>query len=83
MEENIQINSVIRWVGIVLCGLIVIVTVYSLFLPNKPPIVFYIGNIALLALFFPVCVLGYIPGKYMNKLPKFLVNVIKLDIKKL
>ena len=81
MEENVQINRFLRWVGIGLCVVIISITIISLFLADKPPVFFFFSNVAILALFLPVCVLGYIPGEVLDKLPKFLVNAIKLDFK--
>ncbi len=80
MEENIQINRLIRWAGIALCIVVIIITGLSLFSGNKIPIFVFFTNIGLLVLFLPICLLGYIPGSLLDRLPKFLVHWIKLDI---
>jgi len=81
MEENIKISRLFRWVGFGLCIVIIVVTGLSLFLDNKPPVSVFFGWIALLILFLPICIWGYIPGKVLDLLPKSLVKVIKLDFK--
>lgn len=79
MEENIQINRFIRWSGIALCIVIILITGLSLFSDNKMSIFEFFSNIGLLVLFLPTCILGYIPGYLLDRLPKFLVNLIKLE----
>ena len=79
MEENIQINRFIRWSGIALCVVIILITGLSIFSDNKMSIFEIFSNIGLLVLFLPTCILGYIPGSLLDRLPNFLVNLIKLE----
>ena len=79
MEEDIQINRIFRWVGVCLCIVIALVSIFSLLSDNQFPLFVSISNMALLALFLPICVIGYIPGRLLNMLPKNLIRAIKLD----
>jgi hypothetical protein len=81
MEENIQINRLFRGLGFALGIVIIAVAGFALFLDSKPPISVFLSWLGLLVLFLPICILGYIPGSVLNKLPKSLVKMIKLDFK--
>ena len=81
MEENIKIKPFFRGLGICICLFIIVVTVWAFFQENKPPTYDLLTWLLSLALLLPACIVGYIPGKLLDKLPKFLVKAIKLDFK--
>lgn len=80
MEADIKISKLMRGLGALLCILIISMLALNIFtLRNHLPLDVILQIALLLIVFGPVCYLSYIPGKFLDVLPKFLVKAIKLD----
>ena len=80
MEADIKISKLIRGLGALLCILIIFMLALNTFtLRNFLPLDLTLQIALLLIVFGPVCYLGYIPGNFLDVLPKFLIKAIKLD----
>jgi hypothetical protein len=80
MEADIKISKFMRGLGALLCILIIYMLALNvLILRNHLPLDVILQIALLVIIFGPVCYLGYIPGKFLDILPKFLVKAIKLD----
>jgi len=81
MEADIKISKFMRGLGSLLCILIIFMLILNIVtLHNHLPLSVIVQIALLLIAFGPVCYLGYIPGKFLDVLPKFLVKAIKLDL---
>ena len=78
MEENIRLNIFIRVLGLCVCLTLIWAIIYIITGDSKAPLDVIIGFVILLISFGPFYVLGYIPGRFLDKLSSFLVNLIKL-----
>ena len=78
MEENLRLNIFIRALGLCLCLLLLLIIVSTITGHTKAPLDTIIGCSILFIFLAPFCVLGYIPGRFLEKLPHFLVNLLKL-----
>lgn len=79
-QADVKISKVFRVLGLILSSGVVMMLLFYYIYDMNISLAILIQTMFLLIIFGPVCALGYIPGKFLDRLPSALADAIKLDI---
>lgn len=79
-QVDVNISKVFRVLGLMISSGVVMLLLLHYIYDMHVSLAALWQAIFLLITFGPLCALGYIPGKLLDRLPKALADAIKLDI---
>jgi hypothetical protein len=74
MEPNLKMSMLYRILGGIIC-MFFMSTIFFIDYPNDIDLLF--GTVLVVIFIAPVCIKGYISGQLLNRLPLFIVTLIK------